>query len=426
VNFDELGLSKEILSTINEIGYKKPTEIQKKAIPQILMGRDVLGCAQTGTGKTGSFVMPLVEILSSGKSKSRMPRCLILAPTRELAMQVSEEFNVINKYFKLQMALLIGGVSFTEQDIKLAKGVDVLVATPGRLLDHIERGKVIIKEVKLLIIDEADRMLDMGFIPDIIKINKLLPRIRQTLFFSATLSKEILDIGKDLLINPKEITVSPNSSTSQNIESLFVKFDNKNKINNLISLIGLEKIRSAVVFCNKKKDIEKVNLSLKKNNYQTVCLHGDMDQSSRINSLDQFKKGGAQILIASDVAARGIDVDNISHVFNYDVPNNPEDYVHRIGRTGRAGKKGKAFTIYEEYDEKNILMIEQVISQKVKTINFKKISLNSSLKNKKDDTQNNTEIHNSARKVKPKFLPIENFLNFKDSGKIPNFLVSKN
>ena len=426
MNFDELGLSKEILSTINEIGYKEPTEIQKKAIPQILMGRDVLGCAQTGTGKTGSFVMPLVEILSSGKSKSRMPRSLILAPTRELAMQVSEEFNVINKHFKLQMALLIGGVSFTEQDIKLAKGVDVLVATPGRLLDHIERGKVIIKEVKLLIIDEADRMLDMGFIPDIIKINKLLPRIRQTLFFSATLSKEILDIGKDLLINPKEITVSPSSSTSQNIESLFVKFDNKNKLNNLISLIGLEKIRSAVVFCNKKKDIEKVNLSLKNNNYQTVCLHGDMDQNSRINSLDQFKKGSAQILIASDVAARGIDVDNISHVFNYDVPNNPEDYVHRIGRTGRAGKKGKAFTIYEEYDEKNILMIEKVISQKVKTIDFKKISLNSSLKNKKNDGQNNTEIHNSTKKAKPKFLPIENFLNFKDSGKIPNFLVSKN
>ena len=426
MNFDELGLSKEILSTINEIGYKEPTEIQKKAIPQILMGRDVLGCAQTGTGKTGSFVMPLVEILSSGKSKSRMPRSLILAPTRELAMQVSEEFNVINKYFKLQMALLIGGVSFTEQDIKLAKGVDVLVATPGRLLDHIERGKVIIKEVKLLIIDEADRMLDMGFIPDIIKINKLLPRIRQTLFFSATLSKEILDIGKDLLINPKEITVSPSSSTSQNIESLFVKFDNKNKLNNLITLIGLEKIRSAVVFCNKKKDIEKVNLSLKNNNYQTVCLHGDMDQSSRINSLDQFKKGSAQILIASDVAARGIDVDNISHVFNYDVPNNPEDYVHRIGRTGRAGKRGKAFTIYEEYDEKNILMIEKVISQKIKTIEFEKISLNSNLKDKKNDTQNNTEIHNTTKKVKPKFLPIENFLNFKDSGKIPNFLVSKN
>ena len=257
-------------------------------------------------------------------------------------------------------------------------------------------------------------------------IKNLKPSFLIVVGFNTIISKEILDIGKDLLINPKEITVSPSSSTSQNIESLFVKFDNKNKLNNLISLIGLEKIRSAVVFCNKKKDIEKVNLSLKKNNYQTVCLHGDMDQNSRINSLDQFKKGSAQILIASDVAARGIDVDNISHVFNYDVPNNPEDYVHRIGRTGRAGKKGKAFTIYEEYDEKNILMIEKVISQKVKTIDFKKISLNSSLKNKKNDGQNNTEIHNSTKKAKPKFLPIENFLNFKDSGKIPNFLVSKN
>jgi len=213
VNFKDLGLSEEILRSINEKGYQEPTEIQNKAIPHILMGRDILGCAQTGTGKTGSFVMPLVEILNTGKSKSRMPRSLILAPTRELAMQVSEEFNFINKYTKLQMALLIGGVSFTEQDTKLAKGVDVLVATPGRLLDHIDRGKVIIKEVKLLIIDEADRMLDMGFIPDIIKINKLLPRIRQTLFFSATLSKEIRNIGKDLLINPKEVTIIPNLST---------------------------------------------------------------------------------------------------------------------------------------------------------------------------------------------------------------------
>ena len=253
MSFDELGLSKEILYSINEKGYKEPTEIQEKAIPQILMGRDVLGCAQTGTGKTGSFVIPLIEILNSGKSKSRMPRCLILTPTRELAMQVSEEFNHLNKHFKLQMALLIGGVSFTEQDQKLSKGVDVIVATPGRLLDHIERGKVIIKEVKLLIIDEADRMLDMGFIPDIIKVNQLLPRIRQTLFFSATLSKEILDIGKDLLINPKEITISPESTTSENIESIFVKFEKKNRLSNLKKLIELEEIRSAVVFCNKKK-----------------------------------------------------------------------------------------------------------------------------------------------------------------------------
>ena len=218
MNFEELGLCKEIISSINEKGYENPTEIQRIAIPHILMGRDLLGCAQTGTGKTGSFVMPLAEILNFGKSKSRMPRSLILAPTRELAMQVAEEFNFINKFLKLQMALLIGGVSFTEQDNKLAKGVDVLVATPGRLIDHIERGNVIIKDVKILIIDEADRMLDMGFIPDIMKINKLLPKIRQTLFFSATLSSEIRNIGKNLLINPKEITISPFSSTSSNID----------------------------------------------------------------------------------------------------------------------------------------------------------------------------------------------------------------
>lgn len=415
MSFDELGLSKEILYSINDKGYKEPTEIQEKAIPQILMGRDVLGCAQTGTGKTGSFVIPLIEILNSGKSKSRMPRCLILTPTRELAMQVSEEFNLLNKQFKLQMALLIGGVSFTEQDQKLSKGVDVIVATPGRLLDHIERGKVIIKEVKLLIIDEADRMLDMGFIPDIIKVNQLLPRIRQTLFFSATLSRDILDIGKDLLINPKEITISPESTTSENIESIFVKFEKKNRLSNLKNLIELEEIRSAVVFCNKKKDIDKVNLFLKKNNYQTVCLHGDMSQSSRIQSLDKFKKGDAQILVASDVAARGIDINDLSHVFNFNVPNNPEDYVHRIGRTGRAGKKGKAYTIYEEIDEKNILMIEKVISEKIKIKNFNEILLNSDLGNK--------QVLRSPKKSKTKLLPIENYINFKDSGKIPDFLM---
>ena len=233
MKFESLGLCKEILSSINKIGYKEPTEIQKKAIPNILVGRDILGCAQTGTGKTGSFIIPLIEILSSGKSKSRMPRSLVLAPTRELAMQVSEEFSKINQYLNLQMVLLIGGTSFAEQENKLSKGVDVLIATPGRLLDHIERGKVIIKDVKLLVIDEADRMLDMGFIPDIIKINKLLPKIRQTLFFSATLSNEIRNIGKDLLINPKEITIDPYSSTSENIDSTFIKTNSKSKMSDL-------------------------------------------------------------------------------------------------------------------------------------------------------------------------------------------------
>ena len=427
MSFQELGLCKEIISSINEKGYKNPTEIQKEAIPHILMGRDILGCAQTGTGKTGSFVMPLAEILSSGKSKSRMPRSLILAPTRELAMQVAEEFNFINKSLKLQMALLIGGVSFTEQDNKLAKGVDVLVATPGRLIDHMERGKVIIKDVKILIIDEADRMLDMGFIPDIMKINKLLPRIRQTLFFSATLSNEIRSIGKNLLINPKEITINPYSSTSSNIDSYFFNAYNKNKLDDLKILLDIDLFKSAVIFCNKKNDINKVNTFLKKNNYKTVCLHGDMDQSSRTNSLEEFKNKTADILVASDVAARGIDIKDLSHVFNYDVPNNPEDYVHRIGRTGRAGKKGKAYTIFKEDDEKNILLIEKLIKKKIKKLSMTDI-------NSRKQKQNidypklkiDTDKKNSKQNFKKTFLPVENFLNFKESGQIPDFLNKKN
>ena len=423
MKFKDLGLSNELLLSIDEIGYKTPTEIQKKAIPYILIGRDILGCAQTGTGKTGSFIIPLIEILNSGKSKSRMPRALILAPTRELAMQVSEEFKKIKKHLNLQMALLIGGVSFTEQETKLSKGVDLLVATPGRLLDHIERGKVIIKDVKILIIDEADRMLDMGFIPDIIKINKLLPKIRQTLFFSATLSNEIRDIGKDMLINPKEISINSYSSISSNIDSVFVKTNIKNKMNDLKALLQIEVVKSAVIFCNKKNEIDKVSNFLKSNNFKTVCLHGDMDQSLRIKSLDRFRHQLAEILIASDVAARGIDIKGLSHVFNYDVPNNPEDYIHRIGRTGRAGKKGKAYTIFDESDDKNILLIEKLIKAKVNKIDIKEVVSSKSLISKKSSRINEIKSKEiNQNKSKKDFLPVENFLNFKDSGKIPDFL----
>tara|TARA_X000000368_G_scaffold210996_1_gene166728 strand:- start:1322 stop:2395 length:1074 start_codon:yes stop_codon:yes gene_type:complete len=354
-----------------------------------------------------------------------MPRSLILAPTRELAMQVAEEFNFINKFLKLQMALLIGGVSFTEQDNKLAKGVDVLVATPGRLIDHIERGNVIIKDVKILIIDEADRMLDMGFIPDIMKINKLLPKIRQTLFFSATLSSEIRKIGKNLLINPKEITISPYSSTSSNIDSHFFQSYDKNKLNDLKTLLNIGSFNSAIIFCNKKNDIDKVHRFLKKNNYKSVCLHGDMNQGSRTNSLEEFKNKSANILVASDVAARGIDVKDLSHVFNYDVPNNPEDYVHRIGRTGRAGKKGKAYTIFNEKDEKNVLLIEKLIKKKVKKLNIKDINFNNRNTNIKDLEKINPDKIVSKQNNKSKFLPVENFLNFQESGKIPEFLKTK-
>ena len=420
MDFQELGLSEQILKSIKEIGYKTPSQIQEQAIPHVLMGRDILGCAQTGTGKTASFMLPLIEILITGKSKSRMPRSLILAPTRELAMQVSEDFKLFNKYLKLQMALLIGGVSFSEQDMKLAKGVDVLVATPGRLLDHIERGKVILKDVKILVIDEADRMLDMGFIPDIEKITKLLPQIRQTLFFSATLSGEIRNIGEKFVINPKEITVTPSASTSSNIESLLINTTKKDKLNNLKAILDLEKIKNAVIFCNRKLDINKVSQFLKNNNFKTVSLHGDMNQSSRILSLEEFKSGAAKILIASDVAARGLDVAGLSHVFNYDVPTNAEDYIHRIGRTGRAGLSGKAFTLYEEDDEKNILAIEKLINKKINFFNLSDTN----------DKSFNTKTNNKDYKITNKksnfnIPPAENFTNFQDSGNIPNFLMKK-
>jgi superfamily II DNA/RNA helicase len=427
VSFKTLGLSEEILKSIEEVGYENPSEIQKQAIPQVLMGRDILGCAQTGTGKTASFMLPLVEILSTGQSKSRMPRSLILAPTRELAMQVSEDFKLFNKYLKLQMALLIGGVSFSEQDSKLAKGVDVLVATPGRLLDHVERGKIILKDVKILVIDEADRMLDMGFIPDIEKITKLLPKIRQTLFFSATLSQEIRHIGENFLINPKEITVSPSSSTAIGIESFLIKTTKKEKLNNLERILNIEKIKNAVIFCNKKIDINKVNTFLKNHKFKTVCLHGDMNQSSRINSLEEFKNGLADILVASDVAARGLDVAGLSHVFNYDVPNNPEDYVHRIGRTGRAGLSGKAFTLYDDIDEKSILMIEKLIKKKINIYNFDNSSNKVQHKQTNITEEKKYEKQDVIKfnKIKTEFPPIENFVNFKESGNIPSFLINK-
>ena len=427
MSFHTLGLSEEILKSIKEIGYETPSEIQQQAIPHVLMGRDILGCAQTGTGKTASFMLPLVEILITGQSKSRMPRSLILAPTRELAMQVSEDFNIFNKYLKLQMALLIGGVSFSEQDGKLAKGVDVLVATPGRLLDHIERGKVMLRDVKILVIDEADRMLDMGFIPDIEKITKLLPKIRQTLFFSATLSDEIRHIGKNFVINPKEISVSPDTTTANNIESYLINTSHEEKLSNLKKILNIEKIKNAVIFCNKKIDINKVNMFLKKNKFSTVCLHGDMNQSARINSLEEFKSGLAKILVASDVAARGLDIAGLSHVFNYDVPNNPEDYIHRIGRTGRAGLSGKAFTLCSEKEIKSLALIEKLIKKSINVYKFDEICLESKspkIINIKNNKLNEEEVLKNKNNH-PNIPPIENFINFKQSGQIPAFLTNK-
>ena len=330
------------------------------------MGRDILGSAQTGTGKTASFTLPMIDILASGRAKARMPRSLILAPTRELAAQVSESFKKFSVNHKMSMALLIGGVSFSEQDAALSKGVDVLIATPGRLLDHFERGKVLLQDVKILVIDEADRMLDMGFIPDVERIVSFLPVMRQTLFFSATLSEEIHTIGRKFVMNPKLIEVAKPASTADTISQHLVPTTFKRKRKALRDLLRSQDIQNAVIFCNRKRDISTLLSSMKRHGFSATGLHGDMTQSARLAALDEFKNGQIPLLVASDVAARGLDIPSVSHVFNFDVPSNAEDYVHRIGRTGRAGRHGHAFTLIAgEDDEKAILAIEELTGRTI-------------------------------------------------------------
>ncbi len=368
--FNNLGLSENLVPLLDRLGYIKPTKIQSLSIPIALMGRDILGCAQTGTGKTASFVLPIIDILSNQKSKAKMPRALILTPTRELAEQISVYFKNLLTLSKLNFCLLIGGKALGEQDKELSKGTDILIATPGRLIDHIKRGNILFNDLKILVIDEADRMLDMGFIPDIKFISENIPKIRQTLFFSATLDKEILNIGKNFVINPKMIEVSPPSSTSNNIDQSIIKCNNKNKLYFLEKLLSKIKTKNTVIFCNRKKDIEFLKKNLNKNNISTIILHGDLVQSERKEALNKFKKGSKKILIASDVAGRGIDINNITHVINFDVPTNPEDYVHRIGRTGRAGKKGTAITLVLKKEVKYIDEIEKLIKIKIKDLNI--------------------------------------------------------
>jgi len=369
LKFSDLGLSDGLSRAVADLGYETPTPIQEKSIPIVLMGRDILGSAQTGTGKTASFTLPMIDILASGRAKARLPRSLILAPTRELAAQVADSFEKFSVNNKLSMALLIGGVSFADQNAALSKGVDVLIATPGRLLDHFERGKVLLNDVKVLVIDEADRMLDMGFIPDVEKIVSLLPRMRQTLFFSATLSDDIQKLGSKFVMNPKIIEVAPPASTAETVAQHLIWSDSKAKRQVLRDLLGAEKVKNAVIFCNRKRDISTLVTSLTRHGFSAVALHGDMTQSARLEALQKFKDGEVPLLIASDVAARGLDIAGLSHVFNFDVPMSAEDYVHRIGRTGRAGKSGRAFTIAAGKDDiKYIGSIEALIGKPITPI----------------------------------------------------------
>ena len=360
MDFSNLGLSPDLLRAVSDAGYTTPTPIQAEAIPEVLGGRDILGIAQTGTGKTASFTLPMIDLLSQGRAKARMPRTLILEPTRELAMQVSENFETYGKYHKLSMALLIGGVSFNDQAKLIDRGVDVLIATPGRLLDHFGRGKLMLHGVEILVIDEADRMLDMGFIPDIEKICSLLPPARQTLFFSATMPKEIQRLTEAFLNNPKRIEVASPTSAAKTVKQSLVIVDVREKRKALRALLRSEPVANAIIFCNRKRDVDMLFKSLKEHNFSVGALHGDMEQRHRLQVLEQFKADEIQILVASDVAARGLDIPKVSHVFNFDVPIHSEDYIHRIGRTGRAGREGFAFMFASPAETKYVDAIERM------------------------------------------------------------------
>ena len=369
MSFSHLGLSEKVLAAVAAAGYQTPTPIQDQAIPHVLARRDVLGIAQTGTGKTAAFTLPMLTMLEKGRARARMPRTLIVEPTRELAAQVQENFVKYGANSKLNVALLIGGVSFDDQDVKLTRGVDVLIATPGRLLDHFERGRLLLNGVELLVIDEADRMLDMGFIPDIERICKLVPFTRQTLFFTATMPPEIRRITEQFLHNPVRVEVSRPATTVATTSQLLVKaghepHDKRDVLRRLIR--SADGLKNAIIFCNRKREVATLHRSLLRHGFSVLALHGDMDQSARTAALEQFRKGEVALLVASDVAARGLDIPDVSHIYNFDVPHHADDYVHRIGRTGRAGRTGTAITLVAgSNDQKAVAAIEKLIGQPI-------------------------------------------------------------
>ncbi len=369
--FSDLKLDPKVLQAIAEAGYETPTPIQAGAIPPALEGRDVLGIAQTGTGKTAGFVLPMITLLGRGRARARMPRSLVLCPTRELAAQVAENFDIYGKHNKLSKALIIGGESMADQIKVLERGVDVLIATPGRLLDVFDRGRLLLNDVRILVIDEADRMLDMGFIPDVERIVSLISRMRQTLLFSATMPPAIRRLADAFLLNPKEITVAPPSTPAATVTQGLVVVSHggmgglKEKRAALRRLIENEDVRTALIFCNRKRDVGVVHRSLSRHGYDAGLLHGDLAQSQRTEVLERFKAGDLRLLVCSDVAARGLDINDMSHVFNFDVPTSPEDYVHRIGRTGRAGRSGRAYTIAVPEDGKYVALIEKLIGKPI-------------------------------------------------------------
>ena len=377
MSFSELNLDPKVLQAVEEAGYSEPTPIQAEAIPHALAGRDVLGIAQTGTGKTASFTLPMITMLAKGRARARMPRSLILCPTRELAAQVAENFEKYGKYHKLTMALLIGGVNFAAQDKLIDRGVDVLIATPGRLLDHFERGKLMLTGIQIMVVDEADRMLDMGFIPDIERIFGLTPFTRQTLFFSATMAPEITRITNTFLSNPIRVEVAKQATTAETVAQKVCVFRpsgrdradaEKRAVLRAIMTGEGDGLTNAIIFCNRKRDVGVLHKSLTKHGLNAGALHGDLDQSVRTATLNGFRNGEIKLLVASDVAARGLDIPDVSHVFNFDVPIHSEDYVHRIGRTGRAGRSGTAVTLCQPHEQKYLDKIEELVAKAIPRI----------------------------------------------------------
>src|SRR5437868_11844636 len=365
MHFNELGLSPELLQAITDTGYTTPTPIQEQAIPVVASGRAVLGCAQTGSGRTASFALPMLDKLAAGRARARMPRSLILEPTRELATQLEASFERYGKHHRLSTALLIGGESFADQERKLDRGVDVLIATPGRLLDLFERGKILLSDVRILVIDEADRMLDMGFIPDVERIVGLLPKARQTLFFSATMPPEIRRLADAFLTDPVAIAVAPPASAATTVEQSLVVVASEDKREALRRLIGSEDVKNALIFCNRKRDVDILQRSLSRHGFDAAALHGDMPQPKRTETLERFKNGEIRLLVCSDVAARGLHIEGLSHVFCFDVPYHAEDYIHRIGRTGRAGQPGRSYMLAAPEDGKAVAAIVSLIGKDI-------------------------------------------------------------
>ena len=406
IEFADLMLSEEILSRLQTIGFTAPTDVQIQVIPQVFMGRDVVACAQTGTGKTASFALPVIDLLKHHRSRARMPRMLTLVPTRELAQQVVDSFALFAQGQKLTWVTLIGGTSIVEQEKQLDRGVDIIVATPGRLIDLIERGRILFSDLKFLVIDEADRMLDMGFIPDIERIFKMLPSHRQTLLFSATMPEAISKLIKQFLEQPKEVFITPQSTAADTIEQCWISASPKEREAAVQWLVTQKDVSSAFVFCNRKKDVDLLAKALSKNGLKVMAMHGDMSQLKRQETLDQFRKGDIRILVASDIAARGLDIQDVSHVINVNIPVNFEDYVHRIGRTGRAGKNGCAVTIVTPDEEKNFARMKEAlkITVPIKKIEWEKKDVAqspvhqsrpqaSSQTSRKTDTQVKTQIN---------------------------------